>query len=95
MAGICERCTERPARSASDLYCEVCETELKVRRTETGTFKVRVEELEQQLAKAKQLLTDLVDPTPCSLDHHGYCQEHLWFSSEGPCANKEAMEFLK
>ena len=24
------------------------------------------------------------DPVPCCLDHHGFCQEHNWFS-EKPC----------
>lgn len=27
------------------------------------------------------------DPEPCRLDHHGYCQEHNWFSKE-PCPTK-------
>lgn len=32
------------------------------------------------------LLMDLVDPDPCSLDHHGYCQAHVWLE-RGECPN--------
>lgn len=29
-----------------------------------------------------EIMYDLTDSGECRLDHHGYCQEHLWFSTE-------------
>lgn len=47
------------------------------------------------LAAAEQmrrLLADLVDPDPCWLDHHGYCQAHGLHSP--PCPHARAKELL-
>lgn len=45
------------------------------------------------LYRACELLTAMVDDEPCALDHHGTCQNH---SSEvdGRCGNVVAREFL-
>lgn len=38
-------------------------------------------------------VAELYDATPCRLDHHGYCQEHVYFST--PCPHRLAQETLK
>ncbi|WP_030248226.1 hypothetical protein [Streptomyces sp. NRRL S-455] len=43
---------------------------------------------------AVPLVDDFIDPGACSLDHHGYCQEHGWFG-ENDCPNERAQEFIK
>lgn len=43
---------------------------------------------------AVPLVDDFIDPGACSLDHHGYCQEHGWFG-EDTCPNERAQEFIK
>lgn len=46
------------------------------------------------LAVAVPLIDDLYNDTPCSLDHHGYCQEHGHLD-EGPCPDGEAQKLLE
>lgn len=48
----------------------------------------------QKSAYLYGLLDLLAEDTPCRLDHHGYCQEHYWFSEE-PCPHREAHELLQ
>lgn len=50
--------------------------------------KLRSEEWE-----ARKLLEQIADPEPCRLDHHGYCQEHLWVG-KGECAHRRARKLL-
>jgi hypothetical protein len=38
-------------------------------------------------------LRDIVDPDPCHLDHHGYCQAHGWTGDE-PCPHARAKDLL-
>lgn len=40
------------------------------------------------------LLADFVDPDPCELDHHGYCQAHGWTDTEPRCPHARAKELL-
>ncbi|MFI2663382.1 hypothetical protein [Micromonospora carbonacea] len=40
------------------------------------------------------LIADLVDPDPCSFDHHGYCQAHAWFETDPPCPHERAKKLL-
>lgn len=51
--------------------------------------KLRSEEWE-----ARKLLGEITDPEPCRLDHHGYCQAHLWVG-KGECAHRRAKELLQ
>jgi hypothetical protein len=39
------------------------------------------------------LVRDFLDPDPCQLDHHGYCQAHSWLC-EGRCPHARAREVL-
>lgn len=39
------------------------------------------------------LVRDFLDPDPCALDHHGYCQTHSWLC-EGRCPHARAREVL-
>ncbi|MEW2187802.1 hypothetical protein AB0900_31425, partial [Streptomyces cellulosae] len=39
------------------------------------------------------LVRDFLDPDPCQLDHHGYCQAHSWLC-EGRCPHARAREAL-
>ncbi len=41
-----------------------------------------------------QLLSDLADDGECRCDHHGYCQEHAWFSTDEVCPHKRAKDLL-
>lgn len=41
----------------------------------------------------RPLIDSLYDDSPCSLDHHGYCQAHGLSGS--PCADAQAREFLE
>lgn len=50
--------------------------------------KLRSEEWE-----ARKLLEQITDPEPCRLDHHGYCQAHLWVG-KGECAHSRAKKLL-
>lgn len=45
------------------------------------------------LAVALPIVNGLYYETPCSLDHHGYCQEHGHLD-EGPCPDGEAQKLL-
>lgn len=40
------------------------------------------------------LIRDFRDPDPCQLDHHGYCQAHVWMCSGSPCPHARAREVL-
>src|SRR5690242_11987373 len=44
MAGLCDRCMEREARSTSDLFCDQCEAEMRIadltRQREEATKRV-------------------------------------------------------
>lgn len=44
------------------------------------------------IERAKNLLEGIYDDTPCWLDHHGYCQEHVSFAI--PCYMVEIREWL-
>lgn len=50
--------------------------------------------LRQRYKPVIDILTDLTDPNPCWYDHHGYCQEHGWMTTDPPCAQKRAKEWL-
>jgi len=49
--------------------------------------------LQGLLAQAMHLLDDAIVTDPCSLDHHGYCQEHMDFS-EGECYQARIKRFV-
>ena len=40
-----------------------------------------------------ETLRGVVDPDPCRLDHHGYCQAHGWLE-EGDCPNAKLTALL-
>lgn len=41
------------------------------------------------------LIADFADPYPCRFDHHGYCQEHAWLTTESRCPHARAVELLR
>lgn len=41
----------------------------------------------------KTILSQIVSSDPCRLDHHGYCQEHLWVG-KSECAHGRARKLL-
>lgn len=45
-----------------------------------------------EIAVLRELVTHLVDPDPCDLDHHGYCQAHGWTYTEPACPMARAAE---
>lgn len=47
----------------------------------------------EENAALKMLLSQIVSSEPCRLDHHGYCQEHMWIG-KGECAHGRARKFL-
>lgn len=51
------------------------------------------ERLQGLLAEALQLLDDTIETESCSLDHHGYCQEHMDFS-DGECYQARIKRFV-
>lgn len=40
------------------------------------------------------LVRDFIDPDPCRLDHHGYCQAHSWMCGGARCPHARAREVL-
>ena len=48
----------------------------------------------EKLENMFNLIRELYDPTPCRLDHHGYCQEHFYFDNS-PCPHKQAQELFQ
>lgn len=47
----------------------------------------------EENAALKLLLSQIVSSEPCRLDHHGYCQEHMWVG-KGECAHGRARKLL-
>jgi hypothetical protein len=39
-----------------------------------------------------ELISDLTSEGDCWYDHHGYCQEHMWFYDDVVCPHKRAKE---
>jgi hypothetical protein len=50
------------------------------------------EAAEQELQKARELLSMFDDGEECSYDHHGYCQTHSFVGN--PCPVNELRAFL-
>lgn len=48
---------------------------------------------QQEAGELRTLLGQLVSSDPCRLDHHGYCQEHMWVG-KGECAHGRARKLL-
>jgi len=46
-----------------------------------------------RLEQARALLANVYDDSPCRLDHHGYCQEHIG-SWSGECWMRRVEKFL-
>lgn len=49
------------------------------------------------LERALSIIEGMIHPDEleCRLDHHGYCQEHLWFYIDPPCPVKRAKELFE
>jgi hypothetical protein len=52
-----------------------------------------VEQTKVLTERLAELVRDFLDPAPCVLDHHGYCQAHSWLSP-GRCPHARAREVL-
>lgn len=50
-------------------------------------------EWKPEIVEMQKVLADLTDHDPCSLDHHGHCQGHMWFG-EGECPHARAKRLL-
>jgi hypothetical protein len=59
-----------------------------------GTPRSRAEQAEQQRDQLAALVRDFLDPDPCQLDHHSYCQAHSWMCSGSSCPHARAREVL-
>lgn len=59
-----------------------------------GTPRARAEQAEQQRDQLAALVRDFLDPDPCQLDHHGYCQAHAWMCGGSACPHARAREVL-
>lgn len=53
-----------------------------------------IRKLRSENWKARNLLGEIVSSEPCSLDHKGYCQEHLWVG-RSECGHSRAKRLLK
>jgi hypothetical protein len=49
--------------------------------------------LKELLKKCREVIVAFVDEEPCRYDHHGFCQEHNWFSTD-ECINKKCKSIL-
>lgn len=49
------------------------------------------------LLKSYELLSEYVDDEYCNLDHHGYCQTHLWFDNSEciNCRTKKVLDEIR
>lgn len=56
--------------------------------------KIRIAQLEILCDQLAELVKDLYDDGECDLDHHGYCQAHLWFNSDSDCPHPRAIVAL-
>ena len=50
------------------------------------------ESRDAEIKRLREALENLIEPSECRFDHHGYCQEHR---IEKPCSNQSAKEALK
>lgn len=69
-------------------------TEAESADAAAGSYAGRAESAEQQRDQLTALVRDFLDPDPCRLDHHGYCQAHLWMCGGSPCPHARAREAL-
>jgi len=82
------RCTH--AVPASGTHCPECNAS---RLAAEFAAQLRRGDPREENAALKLLLSQIVSSEPCRLDHHGYCQEHLWVG-KGECAHGRARRFL-
>jgi hypothetical protein len=68
--------TDFDAETAADAVLPVVQPELDRLRAENTAL--------------LDLVADFVDHDPCDLDHHGYCQAHMWIGSPLPCPHGRA-----
>lgn len=54
----------------------------------------RAERAEAERDQMASLVRDFLNPDPCQLDHHGYCQAHAWMCSGSSCPHARAREAL-
>lgn len=59
-----------------------------------GSYAGRAERVERQRDQLAALVRDFLDPDPCQLDHHGYCQAHGWAHDGWHCPHARAREAL-
>lgn len=88
---ICPAC--RQSKPASEYYRTVssCKDCHKERSKEQYA---RAKLAAADLRTAEELLAELVDPSECSLDHTGTCQEHWGGSADEPCPHAAAKQWL-
>lgn len=48
----------------------------------------------KEIGDLRELIADFTDSDPCELDHHGYCQAHLWLCGGNRCPHARAKELL-
>jgi hypothetical protein len=57
---------------------------------ECNAFAAEVERQAAEIAELRDIVDALADTGKCHYDHHGYCQEHLWFKSDVECPHARA-----
>lgn len=93
------------AKTIQDLREELAATDalLQAKAREVDALIEERKGIRVELAKAQEerdkykavadAALDLVDPDPCRLDHHGYCQAHGWLQ-EGECVQARLKRHL-
>lgn len=60
--------------------------------TNVSALIAEVERQAGEIAELRDIVDALADTGKCHYDHHGYCQEHLWFKSDVECPHARAQK---
>lgn len=79
----------------ADLFAEAIAEIKKLKEIREGAthWAGNAVHFQQEVNELKTILSQIVSSDPCRLDHHGYCQEHLWVG-RGECAHGRARKLL-
>jgi len=59
-------------------------------RQDVDALIAEIERQTAEVAELRDIVDALADTGKCHYDHHGYCQEHLWFKSDVECPHARA-----
>jgi hypothetical protein len=79
----------------ADLFAEAVAEIKKLKEIREGAthWAGNAVHFQQEANELKTILSQIVSSEPCSFDHKGYCQEHLWVG-KGECAHGKARKLL-